>query len=175
VASVTSSANDGTYSIRVPEKASCLLELRAAGYLSDLKRVSVPAGYAADRLTFNVAMTKIKVGKTVVLNNILFESGKAVLTQGSYSELNRLLAFLQDNKGVKLEISGHTDKTGSEQLNAKLSNDRAKTVVMYLVSKGIDQGRISYKGFGSSKPVSTNATPQGRADNRRVEFKILEI
>jgi outer membrane protein OmpA-like peptidoglycan-associated protein len=175
VASVTSSGSDGTYSFRVPEKASCLLELRAAGYLSDLKRVSVPAGYTADRITFNVAMTRVKVGKTVVLNNILFETGKAILTSGSYSELNRLLAFLQDNKGVKLEISGHTDNTGSEQLNARLSNERAKAVVMYLVGKGIEQSRISYKGFGSAKPVSTNATPQGRANNRRVEFKILEI
>ncbi len=175
VASITSSAVDGTYSFRVPEKKSYLLELRAAGYLSDLKRVSVPAGYVPDRFSFNVAMSKVKVGKTVILNNILFESGKAVLTAGSYSELNRLLAFLQDNPGVKLEISGHTDITGSEPLNARLSNDRAKTVVMYLVSKGIAQARISYKGFGSSQPVSTNATPQGRANNRRVEFKILEI
>nr|MCU0407620.1 OmpA family protein [Bacteroidales bacterium] len=175
VASVTSSGSDGSYSVRVPEKRSYLLELRSQGFMSDLRLVQVPAGYEGEMITFNATLARVKVGTKVVLNNILFESGKDVLTQSSYSELNRLLAFMQDNPAVKVEISGHTDITGGAALNLKLSNDRAKAVVNYLVGKGIASARITYKGFGSAQPVATNSTPAGRAKNRRVELKILEI
>jgi outer membrane protein OmpA-like peptidoglycan-associated protein len=76
---------------------------------------------------------------------------------------------------MKIEISGHTDKTGSEPVNFKLSEARAKTVVDYLVQKGVDQARMEFKGYGSLQPIADNATAQGRAKNRRVEFKILEF
>jgi outer membrane protein OmpA-like peptidoglycan-associated protein len=105
----------------------------------------------------------------------LFESGKSVLTVSSYSEIDHLLNILQDDPKMRIEISGHTDKTGSEPINFKLSEARAKAVMDYLVKKGIAQSRIEYKGFGSLQPISDNTTPQGRAKNRRVEFKILEF
>jgi outer membrane protein OmpA-like peptidoglycan-associated protein len=175
VASATSSGSDGSYSVKVPEKRSYLLELRSQGFLSDLRLVQVPAAYEGEMITFNATLARVKVGKKVVLNNILFESGKDVLTQSSYSELNRLLAFMQDNPAVKVEISGHTDITGGAALNLRLSNDRARAVVNYLVGKGISSSRITYRGYGSSQPVATNSTPAGRAKNRRVELKILEI
>lgn len=175
VASVTSSASDGSYSVRVPERKSYLMELRSQGYLSDLKHVPVPAAYSSEIFTFNISLAKVKVGRKVVLNNILFETGKAVLTQSSYQELNRLLAFMQDNPGVKVEISGHTDITGSLALNTRLSNDRARAVADYLTTRGIASTRIIYKGYGPSQPVATNANAEGRARNRRVEMKILEI
>ena len=76
---------------------------------------------------------------------------------------------------MRIEISGHTDKTGSEPMNFKLSEARAKSVVEYLVRKGIDRARLEYKGFGSLQPIADNATTTGRTKNRRVEFKILEF
>jgi outer membrane protein OmpA-like peptidoglycan-associated protein len=120
-------------------------------------------------------LIKVKIGKKVVLKNILFETGKSVLTSGSYTELDHLLNIMTENTQMKIEISGHTDKTGSEPLNFKLSEARAKAVVDYLVKKGIDHSRMEFRGYGSLQPIADNATSAGRAKNRRVEFKILEF
>jgi outer membrane protein OmpA-like peptidoglycan-associated protein len=170
-----SSDVDGSYRVRLPAKKSYMVNLRASGFLSDMKRFAIPDSYSEEFYTLDVTLTKVKVGKKVVLNNILFELGKAVLTTGSYFELDKLLLVLQDSPQMKIEISGHTDNTGNPVINAKLSTDRARAVVDYLVNKGIDIGRLSYKGYGSEQPVADNATVAGRAKNRRVEFKIIEL
>ncbi len=175
VVSAASNDIDGSYKAILPGKKSYFIDLRATGFLTDLERIEIPESYAQDVYNIDVALTKVKVGKRVVLNNILFESGKSILTSGSYTELDRLLKILQDNPLMKIEISGHTDKTGSEPLNLKLSGERAKAVAEYLVVKGIDRSRMEYRGYGSIQPISDNATTQGRAKNRRVEFKILEF
>jgi outer membrane protein OmpA-like peptidoglycan-associated protein len=82
---------------------------------------------------------------------------------------------MKENAQMRIEISGHTDKTGSEPLNFKLSEARAKVVVEYLVQRGIYRSRMEFRGYGSLQPISDNATAAGRAKNRRVEFKILEF
>jgi outer membrane protein OmpA-like peptidoglycan-associated protein len=140
-----------------------------------MKRITIPESYSEEFYTLNAPLNKVKVGKKVVLNNILFQIGKSVLTTGSYSELNRLVLILQDNPQMKIEISGHTDNTGSPVLNAKLSTDRARAVVEYLVQKSIDRTRLAYRGYGSDQPIADNTTEVGRSKNRRVEFKILEF
>jgi outer membrane protein OmpA-like peptidoglycan-associated protein len=170
-----SSDVDGSYRIRLPAKRSYMVNLRASGFLSDMKRIAIPDSYSDEFYTLDIPLTKVKVGKKVVLNNILFELGKTILTTGSYSELDKLQKVLQDNPQMKIEISGHTDNTGNPVVNAKLSTDRAKAVVDYLVQKGIDRKRLSYQGFGSEQPITENATPAGRAKNRRVEFKVVEF
>ncbi|MCE5347739.1 MAG: OmpA family protein [Bacteroidales bacterium] len=175
ISTTASSDIDGSYRVMLPEKKSYLVDLRATGFLADIKQINIPENFDRDVYNLNIDMIKARVGKKVVLNNIMFESGKSILTSGSYEELNRLYNILKDNSLMKIEISGHTDMTGSQSLNLKLSGDRAKTVVEYLVQKGIDRSRMEFKGFGSQQPVADNATPQGRAKNRRVEFKILEF
>lgn len=175
IATTASSDVDGTYRVKLPAKKTYIVELGATGFLSDMKRVIIPESYPEEFYSLDVPLNKIKVGKKVVLNNILFELGKSVLTTSSYAELVRLIAILQDSPLMKIEISGHTDNTGSPVINAKLSNDRAKSVVEYLVQKGIDRTRLTYKGFGSEQPIADNATAEGRSKNRRVEFKILEF
>jgi tetratricopeptide (TPR) repeat protein len=175
VATTISSDKDGSYRVRLPEKKSYMINLRAPGFLSDMKSISISDSYMQDFYTLDVSLVKFTVGKKVVLNNILFETGKSILTSGSYTELNRLFKILQDNPLMKIEISGHTDKTGSEAINFKLSGARAKSVVDYLVQMGVSRTRLEFRGFGSLQPIADNATPAGRAKNRRVEFKILEF
>jgi outer membrane protein OmpA-like peptidoglycan-associated protein len=175
VATSASSEIDGSYRIKLPAKKSYMVDLKATGFLSDIKRIDVPENWPNEVYNLNLELIKVKVGKKVVLNNILFETGKAVLTSGSYTELDRLYNLMVENPLMKIEVSGHTDKTGSEPVNLTLSESRAKTVVMYLIKKGVDRARIQYKGYGSSQAIADNTTVQGRAKNRRVEFKILEF
>ncbi len=170
-----SSESDGSYRVKLPAKRSYMVDLHATGYLSDSRRIDVPDNWAKEDYNLNIELIKVKVGKKVVLNNILFETGKSVLTPGSYVELDRLLNIMKENAQMKIEISGHTDKTGTEPLNFKLSEARAKSVVDYLIQKGIDRSRMEYRGYGSLQPISDNSTVAGRAKNRRVEFKILEF
>ena len=106
------------------------------------------------------------------MRNIFFDSGKSVLREASNTELNRLVKLLTDVPTLQIEISGHTDNTGSATINEKLSQDRAQAVVNYLKGKGIDTGRLTAKGYGSSKPIASNATKFGLQENRRTEFEI---
>jgi len=175
VGTTASSETDGIYRIRLPLKKSYKVDLHATGFLSDIKRIDVPENWTKENYTLNIDLVKVKVGRKVVLNNILFETGKSVLTAASSMELDRLLDIMKENALMKIEISGHTDNTGSAVINTRLSEARAKTVVDYLINKGIDKSRMIFRGFGSLQPISDNSTAIGRAKNRRVEFKILEF
>ncbi len=106
----------------------------------------------------------------IVSNGIRFDVGKASLRPESMGVLNEIYAMLKDHPEVKVSVEGHTDSDGDPDMNMKLSEDRAKTVMDQLVSMGIDKDRLSYKGFGESEPIASNDTPEGKASNRRVEF-----
>ena len=116
-----------------------------------------------------------KPGDTTVieLNNIFFDFNKATLRTESITELRHMIKFMQDYPKLKVEISGHTDSVGTEDVNRKLSQGRAEAVREYLVSHGISTTRITAKGYGASKPVAPNATEEGRQRNRRTEFRII--
>ena len=116
----------------------------------------------------------VEVGTVVRLNNIFFEFAKAILKPESFPELNRTVEFLKNNPNVEIEIAGHTDNIGSEITNLKLSQKRAQAVADYLIEHGIDPKRLIVKGYGESRPIAFNNTEEGRAMNRRVEFKVLK-
>ncbi|MDH8701748.1 OOP family OmpA-OmpF porin [Dysgonomonadaceae bacterium PH5-43] len=101
---------------------------------------------------------------------VLFDTGKSVIKSEANPTLDKVVELLNANSELKIKINGHTDNTGSERLNSKLSINRAKAVEKYLVDKGISQDRISTEGFGYSKPISDNSTTEGRSQNRRVEI-----
>lgn len=112
--------------------------------------------------------------KPIVLNNIFFESGKAILLKKSTLELNRLVDLLNENELLKIKINGHTDNVGSEADNLQLSKKRAKAVVDFLVNAGINNSRLKYEGFGESRPLSEENTEIAKAFNRRTEFEIVK-
>ena len=116
---------------------------------------------------------KIEIGAKVILENIYFETNKSTLNPSSYIQLNQVLEFMKSNSTLRLEISGHTDNVGSLKVNTKLSEERAKSVVDYLVANGIPSNRLEWKGYAFTQPVAGNDTPEGREKNRRVEFKVI--
>ncbi len=110
----------------------------------------------------------------VILRGVNFMTGKAILTQDSYSVLDEVLASLTEWPEIKIEISGHTDNTGSAKLNKELSYNRAKAVREYFITKGISADRLTAVGYGPDKPVADNKTADGRAQNRRVELHRID-
>ncbi|MFM7105607.1 MAG: OmpA family protein, partial [Flavobacteriales bacterium] len=122
----------------------------------------------------DVSLQKLRAGATIVLKNVFFDSGKSDLKPESQVELDKLVGLLKDNPEKTIEIGGHTDDVGSDANNLSLSQQRSESVVAYLVNKGIDASRLTAKGYGESLPVGSNATEEGRALNRRTEFKILK-
>lgn len=113
---------------------------------------------------------------TITLKNVYFQTGKAAITPESYLELDKLETMFKDNPKLVIQIEGHTDNQGKKELNKKLSQNRAKAVRDYLIQKFfLAQNRIKFLGFGSEKPVADNKTPEGRAQNRRIEFKVLQV
>jgi len=123
----------------------------------------------------NIPLQPIEKNASIVLKNIFYETNSYELKHESITELKKLLSFLTVNKNVIVEISGHTDNVGSKADNLKLSTNRAKTVYEYLIKNGIDKNRLKYKGYDFSKPIADNNTKEGRAKNRRTEFKIIDI
>jgi outer membrane protein OmpA-like peptidoglycan-associated protein len=113
-------------------------------------------------------------GNSIVLNNIFFDYGKSTIRESSIPELDRVVAFLQENPRLRVEISGHTCNTSSWGFNKKLSEARALSVTNYLVQKGIARNRIVAVGYSYDKPIASNATEEGKQKNRRTEFKIIQ-
>ena len=114
-----------------------------------------------------------KKGATVVLENIQFETAKAILLPLSFAELDKIVAVLTENASLRLEIQGHTDNTGTAVANQSLSEKRAEAVYRYLTEKGIPKERLTHKGYGDTQPILPNTTPENRAKNRRVTCKVL--
>jgi len=106
------------------------------------------------------------------LHGVKFQSGKAIITKSSYPTLDNIVSILKDNPEYNLKIEGHSDSQGNDDLNLKISKDRAAAVKSYLINKGINDNRIASEGYGESKPIADNATAAGRAENRRVEMTI---
>jgi outer membrane protein OmpA-like peptidoglycan-associated protein len=124
-----------------------------------------------DTIIYEDKTTKTKTS-VVNLPNVQFEQSKAKLLESSKDELNKLSKYLLDNTDVKAAIIGHTDDLGDDQVNQKLSQERAESVRQYLIKKGVNATRVSAVGKGESEPKTSNETPEGRAMNRRVEVQL---
>jgi len=122
----------------------------------------------------------IEVDKPVVVNNVYYDFNVAELRPESSTELDKLVTMFEANPDIIVEISSHTDSKGSNKLNQRLSNARAKSVVDYLVSKGVDKNKLKAIGYAATQPIAPNKNddgsdnPEGRQQNRRTEFKVLK-
>jgi outer membrane protein OmpA-like peptidoglycan-associated protein len=164
----------GSYQITLPAGESYAIYATKKGYLSTSERFDAREVKAFSAIERNLTLVKIKENAVIRLNNIFFETDRATLLPESFAELNRLTDIMKRDEGLHISIEGHTDATGSADHNKKLSAARAQAVVEYLKQKGIAEGRLESVGYGSERPVSTNETEEGKALNRRVEFRILK-
>ncbi len=166
----------GEYKVVLPLKKMYALTATKKGFLSVSETVDLTKERSFREIKKNIGMFPIKEGTKVILNNLFFNQSKYDILPSSYVELNRLVEVLKEYPKMEVLIEGHTDGNDDLNLNIKLSEERAKEVKKYLVEKGgIEENRIQIKGWGPTKPISSNVTEETRKKNRRVEFSILKL
>lgn len=175
IAANKSNAATGQYLVVLPAGRTYSVSANKEGYFFYSQRFEVPKTTRFQEITKDIQLKPIEKGAKVVLNNIFFETGKATLTPQSRLELEKAMELLRVNPSMVIEVGGHTDNVGDDNLNMKLSHDRARSVREYLVNGGVLPERVQAKGYGELNPVATNDTEEGRKANRRTEFIILEF
>ncbi|MCZ7555231.1 MAG: OmpA family protein [Bacteroidia bacterium] len=168
VSSFHSDDMDGSYVVVLQPGRDYVITAEAAGYLFYSDRFTVPAGSGNDMIRKDVPMTR-----DLVRLLVFFDFDKATLQSESYVDLDRAAEWLKSNPNVSVEVAGHTDNVGARDYNKKLSQNRAEAVVQYLIGKGISSSRLRAAGYGMEQPTVTNDTEEGRAQNRRVEFRVV--
>lgn len=168
----TTNSATGKFIITLASGKNYGIAVKADGYLFHSENFDIPKGSGDNLVNKVIELKNIKIGSKIALRNVFFDTGKSLLRKESNAELDRLVKLMKDVPELQVELSGHTDNTGSAQLNEVLSKDRAQAVVNYLKTKGVAASRMTAKGYGSRKPVATNSTTSGRQENRRTEFEI---
>ncbi|MEM9052093.1 MAG: OmpA family protein [Bacteroidota bacterium] len=164
----------GGFLIALPAGETYALSVSAEGYLFHSENFTLADNPSNEPYVLTVELKKIEEGSAIVLRNIFFDTDKDQLKIESLPELQELAAFLKANSSISIEISGHTDNLGADDYNKDLSLRRADAVKKYLVDReAISADRLQTEGFGASKPIESNDTEEGRAANRRTEFKVL--
>ncbi len=166
---VNTDAN-GKFEVLIPVNATYSLKYKNFTSDVDYTKMTIPASKEA---TYEVEI-KIDPPKEFVLDNVYFDTGKSSLKPTSFKALNDLVEILKLKNTMIVEIQGHTDNVGKEDENLKLSQERAGEVKKYLVSKGIEESRITAKGYGATMPVADNTTEAGKSKNRRTSLKVIK-
>lgn len=167
-------AANGNFTHQVGKKGWYVMTATAEGFLNAADSLEIGVDEDVTQYSKDLFLQPIEVGLTVKLKNIYFDNDKTTLKPESFIELAKVLDFLTANPKISVEIGGHTDSNGSDAHNATLSQGRSEAVVEWLISQGIDVSRLSAQGYGESKPIDDNATKEGQANNRRVEFTVMK-
>lgn len=169
-----SNSSSGKYTVVLPAGKNYGISVEAPGYLFYSKNIDIPSLNEYLEINDSICLEGVKKGKKMVLRNVFFDVNKATLRNESIPELERLMEMLRVNKTVKIQIGGYTDNDGNDDHNLKLSESRAKSVYDYLISKGIPNEQLAYKGFGKEHPIAPNDSPENKQLNRRTEAEIIE-
>jgi outer membrane protein OmpA-like peptidoglycan-associated protein/tetratricopeptide (TPR) repeat protein len=171
---VESDSLTGEYLIVLTQGAEYALYINKKEYLFKSLNFNYSTVKDFEPIILNIELDRVQQGSSAVLENIFFDTDKYDLKPKSLSELEKLKRFLTDNPTVRMEISGHTDNTGSSTYNYQLSEKRALAVHNYLTQQGISPKRLVVKGYGPDKPLADNTTESGKRLNRRIEFKLIK-
>lgn len=171
----TAVSNDnGKFSVKLPYKNDYIIKIKGFNDEQYYTEFNIPALQDNQtELYFDIDI-QIELPKLFTLDNVYFDTGKATLKPASYEELNNLFEYLSLKKTTVVEIAGHTDDVGSDELNMTLSQNRAKSVRDYLIKKGISPERIIAKGYGETQPIKLNDSDENRAKNRRTEVRLIK-
>ena len=185
-----STETDGVFLVCLPAGQDFALNVTKAGYLFYSENFNLTTSNTFDKpYLLDIYLTPIgqvnpiseggtvsappTTNKPVILRNVFFDTGSAILRPESNTELNILKNLLTDNPTLRIQINGHTDNIGAEADNLALSEARAKAVFAYLVQQGIGNERMQARGFGETVPIRNNDTPEDRQQNRRTEFEVI--
>ncbi|MCB2376898.1 OmpA family protein [Hymenobacter sp. BT635] len=170
---VTSDSEDGDYTVVLNEGRQYAMYAVADKYLMKSLSFDYSDKRTFDPLTLDIYLEPLRAGRSIVLNNLFFDTNQFDLKPTSRTELNRLIQFMRQYQEVQVEVSGHTDDVGADADNITLSQNRARAVYNYLIEHGVKATRLRYKGYGETKPLAPNDSEAHRQQNRRIELKIL--
>ncbi len=168
-----SSDETGEFMITIPSNSAFALSIDKPGYCFHSENFSLQTFTDFSKpFLINILLHPLKLGAKIVLRNVFFETDSYVIKEESKIELDKAVEFLSNNPKLKIEVGGHTDDLGADTYNLTLSDNRARSVMDYLIIKTIDASRLTYKGYGEAFPFTANIDDRSRALNRRTEFTI---
>jgi outer membrane protein OmpA-like peptidoglycan-associated protein len=167
---------DGTFTaiVNVEDSADFMLTAKGKDLAFNNQLIRTPKSKEEIKTQVSVEVEKSRVGQHITIENIHFATNSSNLTEDSRASLDALVQYMKENPGFKVSVDGHTDNVGNEKANLALSTDRAFTVLSYLQENGISGNRLKFKGWGSTKPLVSNDSEEGRALNRRIEIVVLD-
>lgn len=163
----------GNYVAVAPAYADYVMTVKKEGYVYETKYISHIDTLYSKPAQIDLQIQPIEINKSYRINDIYFDVNKFELPVESMAVLDQLIEFLGENPKIKIQIQGHTDNVGNDAANLKLSENRAKSVYDYMISKNVESDRLTYKGYGKTMPVASNETEEGRGKNRRTVFVII--
>jgi outer membrane protein OmpA-like peptidoglycan-associated protein len=164
----------GEYKIVLPYGIQYGFRAEAKNFLSENENIDLRGIKKYQEIKKDLFLIPLEIGESIVLKNVFFVQAQSILLETSYPELDRLYDLMKRNPNLEIELAGHTENRGNPKELLELSEKRVQAVEAYLVEKGIDEKRISGKGYGGAKPLTAGTTDEERALNRRVEFKVLK-
>jgi len=170
-----SKSSTGFYSIVLPSGDKYGFRADAKGFASISQNIDLSELEQYDEINRDLFLVPLEEGQIIRLNNVFFEYDKTEITNETMPELDRLVLLMNEYPNMIVEIAGHTDDQGSVSYNKELSRKRAMAVYNYIVTTGVSKKRLTFKGYGEEHPLENNQSEEGRAINRRVEFRIVKL